>query len=140
MWKNNKNHLNWTEHNKFYKLLKCIFYLCVLYLWNRNTFCHLNFSDKWQLTIPGMVRSDEGNYSCIVHNQHGILTHTYRIEALTYLTHKPGKLPYGWIPHWTTQLQCQKGPIFSFGWGSNFGKSVSQLKVGPQGHFQNSDT
>jgi hypothetical protein len=49
------------------------------------------FSDKWQLSIPGMVASDEGNYTCVVHNPHGLLRHNFRVEALSYLTHKPGK-------------------------------------------------
>lgn len=47
--------------------------------------------ERWQLTIPGMALPDEGNYTCIVHNKHGILNHTFKVEALTYLTHRPGR-------------------------------------------------
>ena len=44
---------------------------------------------KWRLTISGLLYVDEGLYTCLVENEHGNLSHTYRVEAMRFLQHKP---------------------------------------------------
>lgn len=44
---------------------------------------------KWQLRINGLTAKDEGQYTCVVSNGYGTLRHTFHIEALEFLNHKP---------------------------------------------------
>lgn len=45
--------------------------------------------EKWELRIPGLIKADEGNYTCDVSNSYGRIQHTYTVETLRFLTHKP---------------------------------------------------
>ena len=45
--------------------------------------------DKWGLKIRGLMKSDEGDYTCVVSNEFGIIRHTFKIEVLQYLQDKP---------------------------------------------------
>lgn len=41
-----------------------------------------------QLRIPGLTYRDEGNYTCVVENPYGELSHTFRLEVQNYLDHR----------------------------------------------------
>ena len=55
----------------------------------RNFDPYLQRPKNWKLIIPGVHYFDEGLYTCLVENNYGNLTHTYRVEAMRYLQHKP---------------------------------------------------
>ncbi|KAJ8247128.1 hypothetical protein GJAV_G00259070 [Gymnothorax javanicus] len=43
----------------------------------------------WSLVMESVVRSDRGNYTCVVENRHGVLTHTYVLDVLERSPHRP---------------------------------------------------
>ena len=48
--------------------------------------------DKFQLRVPGLTYSDEGNYTCQVTNGDGrtmMMKHTFILEAIKYIDHVP---------------------------------------------------
>ena len=45
--------------------------------------------EKWGLKIRGLMKSDEGDYTCVVSNDLGVIRHTFKLEVLQYLQDKP---------------------------------------------------
>ena len=45
--------------------------------------------EKWGLKIRGLMKSDEGDYTCILTNKNGVLRHTFKLEVLQYLQDQP---------------------------------------------------
>ena len=45
--------------------------------------------EKWGLKIRGLMKSDEGDYTCVLTNKLGVLRHTFKMEVLQYLQDKP---------------------------------------------------
>ena len=46
-------------------------------------------SEKWGLKIRGLMKSDEGDYTCVLTNKNGVLRHTFKLEVLQYLQDQP---------------------------------------------------
>ncbi|KAK1175199.1 hypothetical protein AOXY_G2858 [Acipenser oxyrinchus oxyrinchus] len=44
---------------------------------------------QWSLVMESVVPSDRGNYTCIVENKHGIISHTYQLDVLERSPHRP---------------------------------------------------
>ncbi|KAK3573862.1 hypothetical protein QTP86_032858 [Hemibagrus guttatus] len=44
---------------------------------------------QWSLVMEGAVPSDRGNYTCVVHNKYGTITHTYQLDVLERSPHRP---------------------------------------------------
>ncbi|RXM29887.1 Fibroblast growth factor receptor 3 [Acipenser ruthenus] len=44
---------------------------------------------QWSLVMESVVPSDRGNYTCIVENKHGSLSHTYQLDVLERSPHRP---------------------------------------------------
>lgn len=45
--------------------------------------------NKWEVKIRGAMKSDEGNYTCIVSNSVGAISHSYKVEVLQYYSDVP---------------------------------------------------
>ena len=45
--------------------------------------------EKWGLKIRGLMKSDEGDYTCVLTNKNGVLRHTFKLEVLQYLQDQP---------------------------------------------------
>uniref|UniRef100_A0AAV2J9L7 receptor protein-tyrosine kinase n=1 Tax=Knipowitschia caucasica TaxID=637954 RepID=A0AAV2J9L7_KNICA len=43
----------------------------------------------WSLVMESVVPSDRGNYTCVVENRHGSLTHSYTLDVLERSPHRP---------------------------------------------------
>ncbi|XP_051960001.1 fibroblast growth factor receptor 4 [Xyrauchen texanus] len=43
----------------------------------------------WSLVMESVVPSDRGNYSCVVENKYGSITHTYLLDVLERSPHRP---------------------------------------------------
>ncbi|XP_064182452.1 fibroblast growth factor receptor 4-like isoform X1 [Anguilla rostrata] len=43
----------------------------------------------WSLVMESVVPSDRGNYTCVVENRHGMLTHSYILDVLERSPHRP---------------------------------------------------
>uniref|UniRef100_A0A674DLB4 Fibroblast growth factor receptor n=1 Tax=Salmo trutta TaxID=8032 RepID=A0A674DLB4_SALTR len=43
----------------------------------------------WTIIMESVVPSDEGNYTCLVENKHGSLTHTYQLDVVERCPHRP---------------------------------------------------
>ncbi|KAJ8282744.1 hypothetical protein COCON_G00052630 [Conger conger] len=43
----------------------------------------------WSLVMESVVPSDRGNYTCVVENRHGVLTHSYVLDVLERSPHRP---------------------------------------------------
>ncbi|KAJ8394453.1 hypothetical protein AAFF_G00046640 [Aldrovandia affinis] len=43
----------------------------------------------WSLVMENVVPSDRGNYTCVVENRHGALTHSYILDVLERSPHRP---------------------------------------------------
>ncbi len=37
---------------------------------------------QWSLVMESAVPSDRGNYTCVVQNKYGAITHTYQLDVL----------------------------------------------------------
>ncbi|KAK6493479.1 fibroblast growth factor receptor 3-like [Huso huso] len=44
---------------------------------------------QWSLVMESVVPSDRGNYTCIVENKHGSISHTYQLDVLERSPHRP---------------------------------------------------
>ncbi|KAM9477024.1 fibroblast growth factor receptor 3 isoform 5-T5 [Clarias gariepinus] len=44
---------------------------------------------QWSLVMESAVPSDRGNYTCVVKNQYGTITHTYQLDVLERSPHRP---------------------------------------------------
>ncbi|XP_019734152.1 fibroblast growth factor receptor 3 isoform X3 [Hippocampus comes] len=44
---------------------------------------------QWTLVMESAVPSDRGNYTCVVHNKYGTITHTYQLDVLERSPHRP---------------------------------------------------
>ncbi|XP_061551578.1 fibroblast growth factor receptor 3 isoform X2 [Phycodurus eques] len=44
---------------------------------------------QWSLVMESAVPSDRGNYTCVVHNKYGTITHTYQLDVLERSPHRP---------------------------------------------------
>ncbi|XP_077586917.1 fibroblast growth factor receptor 3 [Stigmatopora nigra] len=44
---------------------------------------------QWSLVMESAVPSDRGNYTCVVHNKYGTITHTYQLDVLERAPHRP---------------------------------------------------
>ncbi|XP_060728219.1 fibroblast growth factor receptor 3 isoform X1 [Tachysurus vachellii] len=44
---------------------------------------------QWSLVMESAVPSDRGNYTCVVQNKYGTLTHTYQLDVLERSPHRP---------------------------------------------------
>ena len=42
--------------------------------------CPQIYVNKYDIVIPNLVLSDEGNYTCIIKNEHGSLNWTYELK------------------------------------------------------------
>ena len=57
---------------------------------DRNIYLPTSSNQKgFELRIPGLIHSDEGNYTCIVRNGNAMLRHTFVVEAINYINHVP---------------------------------------------------
>ncbi|XP_067114007.1 fibroblast growth factor receptor 1b isoform X1 [Osmerus mordax] len=43
----------------------------------------------WTLIMESVVPSDKGNYTCVVRNDHGSLSHTYQLDVVERSPHRP---------------------------------------------------
>uniref|UniRef100_A0A6Q2YUQ4 receptor protein-tyrosine kinase n=1 Tax=Esox lucius TaxID=8010 RepID=A0A6Q2YUQ4_ESOLU len=43
----------------------------------------------WTIIMESVVPSDKGNYTCLVSNKHGSLTHTYQLDVVERSPHRP---------------------------------------------------
>lgn len=43
----------------------------------------------WSLVMESVVPSDRGNYTCVVENEHGTITHSYLLDVLERSPHRP---------------------------------------------------
>uniref|UniRef100_A0A8C7LJZ2 Fibroblast growth factor receptor n=1 Tax=Oncorhynchus mykiss TaxID=8022 RepID=A0A8C7LJZ2_ONCMY len=43
----------------------------------------------WTIIMESVVPSDKGNYTCLVENKHGSLTHTYQLDVVERSPHRP---------------------------------------------------
>uniref|UniRef100_A0A4W5P2E0 Fibroblast growth factor receptor n=1 Tax=Hucho hucho TaxID=62062 RepID=A0A4W5P2E0_9TELE len=43
----------------------------------------------WTIIMESVVPSDKGNYTCLVQNKHGSLTHTYQLDVVERSPHRP---------------------------------------------------
>ena len=50
---------------------------------------YLQKSENWELKIHGLMKSDEGDYTCSVSNSHDVIERTHTVEVLQYLMDKP---------------------------------------------------
>uniref|UniRef100_A0A3Q2CG24 Fibroblast growth factor receptor n=1 Tax=Cyprinodon variegatus TaxID=28743 RepID=A0A3Q2CG24_CYPVA len=44
---------------------------------------------QWSLVMESAVPSDRGNYTCVVQNKHGTISHTYQLDVLERSPHRP---------------------------------------------------
>uniref|UniRef100_A0A8C5I6M7 Fibroblast growth factor receptor n=1 Tax=Gouania willdenowi TaxID=441366 RepID=A0A8C5I6M7_GOUWI len=44
---------------------------------------------QWSLVMESAVPSDRGNYTCVVQNKHGSISHTYQLDVLERSPHRP---------------------------------------------------
>nr|XP_020459768.1 fibroblast growth factor receptor 3 isoform X2 [Monopterus albus] len=44
---------------------------------------------QWSLVMESAVPSDRGNYTCVVQNNYGTITHTYQLDVLERSPHRP---------------------------------------------------
>ncbi|NWI34400.1 FGFR3 factor, partial [Sula dactylatra] len=44
---------------------------------------------RWSLVMEDVVPSDQGIYTCVVENKYGNIRHTYHLEVLERLPHRP---------------------------------------------------
>ncbi|XP_077476250.1 fibroblast growth factor receptor 3 isoform X3 [Stigmatopora argus] len=44
---------------------------------------------QWSLVMESAVPSDRGNYTCVVNNKYGTITHTYQLDVLERAPHRP---------------------------------------------------
>ncbi|KAJ3612995.1 hypothetical protein NHX12_019252 [Muraenolepis orangiensis] len=44
---------------------------------------------QWSLVMESSVPSDRGNYTCVVQNRYGTITHTYQLDVLERSPHRP---------------------------------------------------
>ncbi|XP_041133825.1 fibroblast growth factor receptor 3-like isoform X5 [Polyodon spathula] len=44
---------------------------------------------QWSLVMESVVPSDRGNYTCVVENKHGSISHTYQLDVLERSPHRP---------------------------------------------------
>uniref|UniRef100_A0A7N8XL56 Fibroblast growth factor receptor n=1 Tax=Mastacembelus armatus TaxID=205130 RepID=A0A7N8XL56_9TELE len=44
---------------------------------------------QWSLVMESAVPSDRGNYTCVVQNKYGTITHTYQLDVLERSPHRP---------------------------------------------------
>uniref|UniRef100_UPI00398ECCBF fibroblast growth factor receptor 3 isoform X2 n=1 Tax=Pristiophorus japonicus TaxID=55135 RepID=UPI00398ECCBF len=44
---------------------------------------------QWSLVMESVVPSDRGNYTCVVANKYGSITHTYQLDVLERSPHRP---------------------------------------------------
>ncbi|XP_061100574.1 fibroblast growth factor receptor 3 isoform X2 [Conger conger] len=44
---------------------------------------------QWSLVMESAVPSDRGNYTCVVQNPYGTITHTYQLDVLERSPHRP---------------------------------------------------
>ncbi|KAM8833577.1 fibroblast growth factor receptor 3 isoform 4-T4 [Synchiropus picturatus] len=44
---------------------------------------------QWSLVMESAVPSDRGNYTCLVQNKYGSITHTYQLDVLERSPHRP---------------------------------------------------
>ncbi|XP_067335813.1 fibroblast growth factor receptor 3 isoform X2 [Channa argus] len=44
---------------------------------------------QWSLVMESAVPSDRGNYTCVVQNQYGTISHTYQLDVLERSPHRP---------------------------------------------------
>nr|XP_015199865.1 PREDICTED: fibroblast growth factor receptor 3 isoform X1 [Lepisosteus oculatus] len=44
---------------------------------------------QWSLVMESAVPSDRGNYTCVVENKYGTITHTYQLDVLERSPHRP---------------------------------------------------
>ncbi|XP_032890432.1 fibroblast growth factor receptor 3 isoform X4 [Amblyraja radiata] len=44
---------------------------------------------QWSLVMESVVPSDRGNYTCVVENKYGSITHTYQLDVLERSPHRP---------------------------------------------------
>ncbi|XP_064190750.1 fibroblast growth factor receptor 3 isoform X1 [Anguilla rostrata] len=44
---------------------------------------------QWSLVMESAVPSDRGNYTCVVQNTYGTITHTYQLDVLERSPHRP---------------------------------------------------
>ena len=45
--------------------------------------------EKWELKIHGLLKSDQGKYTCIIENGNGRIKHTFQVDVLDYISDKP---------------------------------------------------
>ena len=46
-------------------------------------------SEKWELKIHGLLKSDQGKFTCIIENSEGRIKHTFQVDVLDYISDKP---------------------------------------------------
>ncbi|MEQ2168081.1 Fibroblast growth factor receptor 3 [Goodea atripinnis] len=44
---------------------------------------------QWSLVMESAVPSDRGNYTCVVQNKYGTISHTYQLDVLERSPHRP---------------------------------------------------
>ena len=45
--------------------------------------------EKWELKIHGLLKSDQGKFTCLIENSKGIIKHTFQVDVLDYISDKP---------------------------------------------------
>ncbi|KAM6913128.1 fibroblast growth factor receptor 3 isoform 7-T7 [Xenentodon cancila] len=46
-------------------------------------------NQQWSLVMESAVPSDRGNYTCVVQNEYGTISHTYQLDVLERSPHRP---------------------------------------------------
>uniref|UniRef100_A0A8K9UNN2 Fibroblast growth factor receptor n=1 Tax=Oncorhynchus mykiss TaxID=8022 RepID=A0A8K9UNN2_ONCMY len=49
----------------------------------------IKVSQTWSLVMESAVPSDRGNYTCVVQNKYGTITHSYQLDVLERSPHRP---------------------------------------------------
>lgn len=58
----------------------------VMFLLLHNSFPQLRHQ-HWSLVMESVVPSDRGNYTCVVENKYGSITHSYLLDVLGKTAH-----------------------------------------------------
>lgn len=61
----------------------CFFFLVILMFSLPDFLSLFQLRDHmWTIIMESVVPSDKGNYTCLVENKHGSLTHTYQLDVV----------------------------------------------------------